>query len=323
MRSTSSLLQGNCIPEALDELKGHTKLSERLVSATLCLFSVQTVLGHSTTARNLLKLLQSMTQSMGGIGSVNCILGTDILTCDIFFALRFQTRPLFPAKTWARKIAEATDQRPEKTVDLSSLKDFPVPFDTIVSLHELFAVREAVAQPTSKLQTWLQFRRLECLSRLADHVVNLKLYPHHYAEPAVEVVLTNATLLLAVMMGGSPEPTQTAKSCSFRLRESLLELKPEDFALHFAALCSAVNLGALTERAVPVDVPWFQMQQSSMAYGGPAARIFDHEVLLRDVDRGSVLRTCDDLQGLYIFSDLTWRLACNLEQRSAEPQLGT
>lgn len=304
--------------EATSQLRTPTIANERLCCAVLSLFSVQTVLGHSDTARHLLKLLWKLVESLGGLSSIEHSLQMEMLSCDIFFAIRSRTRPLFHFKSWRpRDIPDLYKQRLTSNVDISELRDFSTLTEIMISMYELFDVYAEFRGLNEDLKQWCRARRYECLSRLADHQVSLTLYPHHYSNPRVESALANAALLLAVMVGGCPEPIRMKRSLLCRLRKALMQLQPGDFGSYSVLLRSITALGSLVEQSLPYAQPWFQYLLQEYDFAPLLTGIFDHSALQQEVEAQAMrCRTSDAFSGLYLHSDISWGLDSNIKLRT-------
>jgi hypothetical protein len=295
--------------EALSELSTVPDVGARLYVAVMSLFLVQSILGQSDTARNLLKVLKSLIEPNGGIESLDVPLRLDVLSCDTFFAIRHQTRPLFSTKTWsAGKLAEPYRQRLGTKFDLADLRAFSAILDIVASLYELFDIRTSTSDAKDDLQQWCGLRRLECLSRLADHQVNLTLYPHRYSSGQVELAISAAALLLTVLIEGSPEPVQLGQTLLLRLRNSVAQLQPHHFASYPNLLRSIIDLGALAEHVLPVDQFWFQMHADVSSQSRYSMGVFDYPPLKREVEKGPEFRMFDTYPGLLLYSDISWRV---------------
>lgn len=295
--------------EAMSEMSTVPDVGARLYVAAVSLFLVQSILGRSDTARNLLKMLKNIIELNGGIASLDVPLRLEVLSCDTFFAIRHQTRPLFSTKTWSAGIlAEPYRQRLGTKFDVADLREFSTLLDIVASLYELFDVRTSISDAKDDLQQWCGLRRLECLSRLADHQVNLKLYPHRYSSGHVELAISAAALLLAVLVEGSPEPVQLGQILLLRLRDSVAQLQPHHFASYSNLLRSIVDLGALAEHVLPVDQFWFQMHALHSSQSRCSLGVFDYPPLKREVELGPEFRMFDTYLGILLYSDISWRV---------------
>lgn len=321
-----------------ESLRESDKATCNHLQAVLDIFSCETVSGNSRRARAFLKLLNGLVNQCGGITSLEVSLREEILSCDCYFSLRYATRPLFPAKDWAIGKLDApwTSQieRMDPCVYQSKrspsalVADFPTLRLVLDALQELFTVHAGLLHcylpQDAQLLQWYRIRKLYCVSRLADHYVDITLYPYQLSFPSVEAYCTIAAVLLANMVLGCPEPINLGVTLMKTLRRLLDNgANGQEQPRHRNLRLWAVYVGSLAERVHAPSWPGsvqlgFQAELASMSCvegsdDWPVLEQVLRQVLYDDdlqqeVQCGTPCRTLDLVHGLYTTCGLSWRL---------------
>lgn len=207
--------------------------------AILKLFSAETTLDNTSTARIHLKMLRNIVSAEGGVILLDSWFRENLLSADCYFALKYETRPLFPASEWTpgplsqpwkTRLATARvtgDHAPgvDPAVEHATLRSI------VTDLRELFRVERYVnshdVPGDDQLLRWRQLRKFDCISRLADHQLNVKIYPHLYLRPKLQLAICAAVALMAALVLGSPEPVRFGLKLVTELRGKVVEAKSE------------------------------------------------------------------------------------------------
>lgn len=188
--------------------------------AILKLFSAETALDNTATARVHLKMLRTLVQAQGGVILLDSWFRENLLAADCYFALKCETRPLFPASEWTpgslsqpwRASIAATEILGDHTPAVGAAVEHVQLRAVITDLRELFDVEKYVdahnLQADDQLLRWRQLRKFDCVNRLADHQLNVKLFPHLYREPRLHAAICTAIALMISMVLAGPEPVR-------------------------------------------------------------------------------------------------------------------
>ncbi|KAG9773811.1 hypothetical protein KCU88_g5704, partial [Aureobasidium melanogenum] len=274
----SRFFQGQAVTELRQRVARLGPQDPITFKAILKLFSSETLVDNTSVARTHLKMLRKLVNGAGGVIMMDTWFREDILSCDCYFALRYDTRPLFPVRQWtpgplnqpwkARLLALGVAEDHATGVD-SQVED-AVMKAVVADLRELFRVHEYTQMhqiaADDQLLRWQQLRKFDCISRIADHHVNLTIYPHLFQRPLTQTYTCMAMALMTNMMLGSPEPVRFGLKLIAGLRskmqESRAEVDAEDDNQHqYRGLrLWALYVGSLAERVHPVEAEeegWF------------------------------------------------------------------
>ena len=216
----SRYFQGQAMTELRQRVARQDMQDLITLKAILKLFSSETLVDNTSVARMHLKMLRNLVNAAGGVILMDAWFREDLLSCDTYFALKYETRPLFPAQEWtpgplsqpwkARLLSAGIFG--DHAAGIDPLIEHPSMKAVITDLRELFKANEYTQNhdvPTDdQLLRWLQLRKFDCISRLADHNVNLAIYPHLFQRPLTQAYSCIATVLITNMVLGSPEPAR-------------------------------------------------------------------------------------------------------------------
>ena len=311
------------------------------LKAILRLFSAETALDNTSTARVHLKMLRNIVTHEGGVIVIDSWFRENLLAADCYFALKYQTRPLFPVsewtpgtlnQSWKTRLATARfigDHPPEVDEVLdSALKSI------IIDLRELFRVDRYLLSHTipsdDQLLRWRQLRKLDCLNRLADHQLSLKIYPHLYERSELQLAVCAAIALLTAMVLGNPEPVRFGIRLIHELRsrieaaninlsnnnDNLDTADPKFLKLVFWMLYVG-RMGEETHPVLEAD-EWFagevekaaaELDLESLEDQHTLAKHFLHsQSLVDEIHEGRSKRMICSLDGLYESCGTSWRL---------------
>jgi hypothetical protein len=330
----SRQFQGN----AMRELRQRVALAgpQDLITlkAILKLFSTETLVDNTSVARMHLKMLRNLVNTAGGIILLDAWFREDLLSCDCYFALKYETRPLFPATEWTPgPLSQPWKARllsagilGDHAASIDPLLEQPVSKTVVSDLRELFKAHDYTRThevPTDdQLLRWQQLRKFDCISRLADHYVNLAIYPHLYHRPVTQSYICLATALMSAMVLGSPEPVRFGNKLLTELRKKLDASNAEGDATQFRrARFWALYVGSLGAKVHALDneeAEWFKgnFERASQEMGltgwddikkGLKQFLFS-ENLHQEIESGRLHRTIDARAGLYTASGCSWRM---------------
>lgn len=329
----SRYFQGQAMTE-LRQRVAHSGLQDVItLKAILKLFSSETLSDNTSVARMHLKMLRNLVNAAGGVILTDAWFREDLLSCDCYFALKYDTRPLFPASEWtpgplsqpwkARLLSAGVFGDHAASVD--PLVEHPVMKAVITDLRELFKAQEYTqihdVPNDDQVLRWQQLRKFDCISRLADHYVNLAIYPHLFLRPLTQAYTCAATGLMAAMVLGSPEPVRFGLKLLADLRKKLVESDSEgDIAQHRRLRLWALYVGSLAEKVHPVSATeevWFTTRYESLATAMGLSGWDDTKKVVRqflfsvnlhqEIESGRAHRVVDARQGLYTASGCSWR----------------
>lgn len=325
--------QGQAMLELRERVARQESQDLLTLKAILKLFSSETVVDNTSVARMHLKMLRKLVNAAGGILLTDAWFREDLLSCDCYFAMKSETRPLFPAHEWtpgplsqpwkARLLAASI--LGDHAAGVDSLVEHPLLKAVVTDLRELFTVYEYIlnhdVSPEDQLLRWQQLRKFDCISRTADHYVNLAIYPHLFERPHTQSYTCIAATLMANMVLGSPEPVRFGLKLINSLRRKLEESETEGGDDRTQRLrLWAVYVGSLAEKVHPVsteDERWFQtkhdLEAPAMGVSSweDTKKILRHflysEMLHQEIASGRAHRVSDFIQGLYSASGCSWR----------------
>jgi len=345
----SRYFQGQAMSELRQKVARPGSQDLITLKAILKLFSFETVVDNTSVARIHLKMLRNLVTQAGGIILLDSWFREDLLSCDCYFALKYETRPLFPAQEWtpgplsqpwkARLVSAGIVGDHAATID--PLIEHPVMKAIFTDLRELFKADQYVQNhdvpADDQLLRWRQLRKFDCVSRLADHYVNLIIYPHLFNRPRTETIACIATALMTNMTLGSPEPVRFGSKLLNGLRQKLGESLGEDDGEAEAEgesseseagdcryqrlMLWTLYVGSVAEKVHPaaarVDHEWFGRRFRSQAAKMNVSAWEDTRRVLRqflyseklhqEVETGRAHRQLDMLKGLYTTSGCSWR----------------
>ncbi|OQV08858.1 hypothetical protein CLAIMM_13072 [Cladophialophora immunda] len=347
----SRYFQGQAMTELRQRVARSGPQDLATLKAILKLFSSETLVDNTSVARMHLKMLRNLVNAAGGVILMDAWFREDLLSSDCYFALKYETRPLFPASEWtpgplsqpwkARLLSAGVFGDHAATID--PLVEHPIMKAVITDLRELFKAQEYTqthdVPSDDQLLRWKQLRKFDCISRLADHYVNVAIYPHLFQRPLTQAYTCVATALMTAMVLGSPEPVRFGLKLITDLRKKLTESASEDDAAQFRRLrLWALYVGSLAEKVHPVspaDEHWFheqyQSQFSEMGLSGwedtkkVIRQFLFSDKLHQEVESGRAHRAADARQGLYTASGCSWREPwsdTNLDMPEVEENVG-
>ena len=203
------------------------------IRAILFLFTSETLVNNAAGARVHLRMLRYLTSQGPGVASLDQWLRENILSCDAYFSLKYETRPYFPVNewspgplswTWKSSIA-AGRGRVVKAPEIAPSVESRKLRDIIRDLRELSEAHtyafSTELTPDEPLLRWIQLRRYECVSRLANLRVDIVLMPHLFTSPAIDSCVCTAASLWMALVFGSPEPLSFAQKLLTKLQQQL------------------------------------------------------------------------------------------------------
>ncbi|KIW18585.1 hypothetical protein PV08_02873 [Exophiala spinifera] len=303
------------------------------LKAILKLFASETLVDNTAVARMHLKMLRNLVNAAGGVLLMDSWFREDLLSSDCYFALKYETRPLFPAQEWTPgPLSQPWKARllsagilGEHAAGVDPLIEHPILKGVVTDLRELFKTREYLhlhEVPTDdQLLRWQQLRKFDCIARLADHHVNLSIYPHLFQQPITQAYSCIATALMASMVLGSPEPVRFGLRLITNLRAKITESESEGDNTYYSRLrLWALYVGSLAEKVHPVGTEhdlWFtkaytaQMAEMRLQGFDDVKKVIRHflysERLHQEVESGRPHRLVDAKQGLYSVCGTSWR----------------
>lgn len=329
----SRYFQGQAMTELRQRVAQQSPPDLITLKAILKLFSSETMGDNTSVARMHLKMIRNLINAAGGVILMDAWFREDLLSCDCYFALKYETRPLFPAQEWtpgplsqpwkARLLSAGISGDHAAGVD--ALVEHPVTKTVVTDLRELFKTWEYIQDhevpADDQLLRWQQLRKFDCISRLADHHVNLAIYPHLFQRPITQAYGCVATALMTNMVLGSPEPVRFGIKLIGDLRQKLRESEAEGESAPYRRLrLWALYVGSLAEKVHPVDIhndAWFDSSYRAQAADMGLSRWDDakkvmrqflySDLLHREIESGRPYRTADAKQGLYSASGCSWR----------------
>jgi hypothetical protein len=325
--------QGEAMRELRQRVVGSNPVDLITLKAVLKLFSAETLADNTSVARVHLKMLRNLVTAAGGVILTDAWFREDLLSCDCYFALKYETRPLFPAQEWTPgPLSQPWKARllsarlfGDHAAGVDPLVEHAVMKAVVTDLRELFRAREYTQShevpADEQLLRWQQLRKLDCISRIADHYVNLAIYPHLFHRPTTQASVCVATALITGMVLGSPEPVRFGLKLLGDLRKKLRESDAEGDPQRYRRLrLWALYVGSLAEKVYPVGVDdhaWFdshyRVEAADMGLSGwEDARKLVRQFLYSDklhqeLEAGRPYRTMDARQGLYSASGGSWR----------------
>lgn len=312
------------------------------LKAILRLFSAETALDNTSAARVHLKMLHTFIGTKGGIMTLDPWLRENILATDSYFALKFETRPLFLVGEWTPgPLSHAwKDQLTHtQTLDehLSNVNMGVEPIDLrnlIFDLRELYRVERYInsheVAADDNLLRWSPLRRYDCINRLAAHQLSVKIYPHLHLRPKLQLALCTAMALMTAMTLGCPEPVRSGLKMLKELHDKLTEARlesesnPDDAAEMKLENVDQVMfwmfyVGMLAEQVHPMDGTslWFLHEYDDLALQLDLLSSEGRHEVIRSVLWSSSLeeelnnhrprRASESRKGVYEACGMTWR----------------
>ena len=328
----SKMFQGQSMTELRQRISRKGAQDLLTFKAILKLFSSETIIDNTATARVHLKMLRNLVTVAGGVILLDSWFREDLLSCDCYFALKYGTRPLFPAQEWtpgplsqpwkARLASAGVNGDHAALVDASiehpSLKAVFTDLRELLRAQEYTEFHEVPSE--DQLLRWKQLRKFDCISRLADHYVSLTIYPHLYDKSATQIYATLAAALITNLVMGSPEPCRYGLKLLEELKKSLEESEDDyESPTNKKLRLWAAYVGSLGERAHPVQhKTWFRdyMRKTGAELGiegwDDAENVFKtflySNKLHEEIKNGRSYRQVDFRRGYYGASGTSWRL---------------
>ena len=309
--------------------------------AILRLFSAETALDNTSTARVHLKMLRTIVSAEGGVILLDSWFRENLLCADCYFALKYETRPLFPASEWTPgPLSQPWKARLSSArifADHASTVD-PVlegPLKTVIAdIRELFRVERYVNSHDlpfdDQLLRWCQLRKFDCISRLADHQLSVKIYPHLFERPKLQLATCAAVAMMSAIVLGSPEPIRFGlkliDDLHVKLIDAEIELGQETDATVAEDMPDATNLlfwivhvGALAEQTHPAphERAWFQRQFQTRSLQLTLQTREEQENIVKqflfsstvadEIAIGRASREVEVKKGVYEACGMTWR----------------
>lgn len=330
--------QGHAMTELRRRVARNTSQDLLTLKAILKLFSAETIQDNTGVARVHLKMLRNLVTAGGGVILLDCWFREDLLSCDCYFSLKYGTRPTLPAQEWTP--GPLSQPWKARLMSAGVLGDHAANIDpsiehavlkTIVTdLRELFKAHEYVAEHAlpsdDQLLRWRQLRKLDCISRLADHYTNLTIYPHLYDRPHTQALTSIAAMLFTNMILGSPEPVRYGLKLLTILREKLRESQGEGNGDMQRLRLWVVYVASLAEKVHPVaesEAGFFGTNMKAMvrklkledweAMKQILRQFLFSETLQREIESGRAFRKADFIRGLYSASGISWRQPAPME----------
>ena len=313
------------------------------LKAILKLFSAETTLDNTSTARVHLKMLRNVVSAEGGVILLDSWFRENLLAADCYFAVKYETRPLFPTNEWtpgplsqpwkARLVnARVVD---DHASSVNSAVEHAALRSIITDLRELFRVERYInshdVPDDDQLLRWRQMRKFDCISRLADHQLNVKIFPHLYLRPKFQLATCAATALMTALVLGSPEPVRFGLKLVTELRgkvtdaraelgEESHEDEDEDELDPTNVMFWLLYVGMLGEKTHPVprQMLWFEREFSRATAELGFDTVRDQEnvikqllcspALSKEVQDNRAHRMEEVRKGVYEACGMSWRL---------------
>ena len=330
----SRVYRGQVMTELRQRVAHKEAQNSVTLKAILKLFSFETIFDNTSIARAHLKALRNLVVTMGGVVLLDSWFREDLLSCDCFFALKCGTRPTFPASDWtpgslsqpwkARLISAGIfddhSARIDSLVEHSNLKAIMRDLRELFRAQTYILINEVAAD--DQLLRWRQLRKFDCISRIADHHVNLTIYPYLYNKPKTQGFTSCAVALIIILILGCPEPVRFGLRMLDQLQAKLIDSESESDVSESGPLrLWACYVGSLTERVHPVASPkrvWFRSKMQRTASQLEVSGWDDMKKILRqfifseklhqEIGQGPKFRQKDFCLGLYGGCGTSWRM---------------
>lgn len=341
--SQACFFQVQAMTELRRKLSVISQGSDQLtLKAILKLFSAETALDNTAAARVHLKMLRTFIGAKGGIIMLDPWLRENLLATDCYFALKYETRPLFPvsewtlgplSQPWKSQLAQAglsDDHLPNVDGGIEHINVRSI----ISDLRELFRVELYInthdVAAEDQLLRWRLLRKYDCVNRLADHQLSLKIYPHLYSRPRLQLATCAAVALMTAMVLGCPEPVRSGLKLLAELRARILEARAESETTFEGDKGSTAEdidrvmlwmlyVGNTAEQVHPVPEYsiWFATQFDTLArqlnrLGLESQRhlfkgILFSKILAEEIHHRRLYRTSESRRGVYEACGMSWR----------------
>ncbi|KAK5094055.1 hypothetical protein LTR70_005497 [Exophiala xenobiotica] len=310
------------------------------LKSILKLFSAETALDNTSTARVHLKMLRDAVSAEGGVIQLDLWFRENLLAADCYFALKYETRPVFPASEWTpgplsqpwkARLANARVAR-DHAPSIDSAVAHATLRNITSDLRELFRVERYIAShevpSDNQLLRWRQLRKFDCISRLADHQLSVKIYPHLYLRPKLQLAICAAIALMAAMVLGSPEPVRFGLKLVTEFHGKVMDARaelgedgpededqPDPTKLIFWLL----YVGMLGEKThpVPQQLVWFEHEYLRVSgelgldtkkdQENVAKQLLYSPALSEEVQGNRARRTQEVRRGVYEACGMSWR----------------
>lgn len=309
------------------------------IRAILFLFTSETLVDNAAGARVHLRMLRHLVSQGAGVASLDPWLKENILSCDAYFALKYETRPQFPATEWSpgplssgwkNRIA-ARRGRTVRAPDIDSSVENRKVRDVIRDLRELAEAQVYVLStqlpPDEPILRWIQLRKYDCVSRLASLAVDIVLMPHLFGVPAIESCICTVASLWMALVFGSPEPLSFQRRLLLKLNQKLESTTvPLPANLKVWALYVGKTAAETTSPGCQVH-EWFNRNFNGVTQAekldredkliAVLRRFLFSEKIHQEIKNGRRRREKDVLTGVFIASGCSWRAP--LEDFSGPP----
>ena len=237
MLRQSRQFQTNAITILQDRTQSEHEIRHPLTfRAILYLFTSETMVENTAQARIHLKMLQRIVADLGGLAHAEPWLKENLVSGDAYFALKTETRPLFPTSDWSpgslsagwrTRVAGGKGRVPrhpelDASIDSRQLKELFRDLRELSDAHS-YVLSDKLA-PDEPLLRWVHLRKHDCTSRIANTLVDIAIKPHLFASPAVQSCACLALAILMSLIFGSPEPLTTGRKLVSKLELQLRQL---------------------------------------------------------------------------------------------------
>ncbi|KAK5090161.1 hypothetical protein LTR05_000331 [Lithohypha guttulata] len=342
LASQACFLQIQAMSELRERLNQRSASFEPLtIKAILRLFSAETALDNTSTARVHLKMLRNVVSSQGGTILLDPWSRANVLSADCYFALKYETRPLFPLQEWSP--GSLTQPWKARLAMANIVGDHSSSVDAIIDgvlksilldLRELFRIDKYMnshnVSPDDQIFRWRTLRKLDCISRLGEQQLSVKIYPHLFARPKLRYAICGGIALLTAMVLESPEPVRFGLKLTTELRHKVSEAQTEaDHQTDASSESIKSNknkvlfwllyIGMLGERTHPLasDAIWFKSKFEDMARQLNLNTEQDQQAILKqflwssslseEIKRGQIARKEEMQRGVYESCGMSWR----------------
>lgn len=315
--------------------------------AVLGLFCTETALDNTADARVHMKWIHGAVKAGDGLNLLDPWFHLNLMSADSYFALKYDTRPLFAETdcqlgflTQGRATRLSQDNvSDEHARQVDSTVTEPILRNIILELRSLFATERSMSivgtERGSQMLNSRQLRRINVINRLANHGLNLRLYPYLYRRPELQLATCHAVTLMTAMVLGSPEPVRFGLKLISDLRSQIGKARRESKRIEHVAASQEIGeeplffwlayVGTLGEQTHPVqkEALWFENELTIAAHDHSMSmtearrtippRFLYSTKLEEEVNGRRAFRTSDTITGVYLASGTSWRnpLTCD------------
>lgn len=259
---------------------GSVQSIHTFLKARLRIFTAETMQENNAIAREHLRSLRTTVVAHGGILVLDPWLQQNLLSADTYFALSYGTRPQFRAIDWRQgtlkhpmldiavnnQVKMRSRPKIHLTVENVALRSTMEDLRDLLDMHAYFQSKGA--NMDNQLSHWSHLQRLNALSRLADHRVNVNLFPHQFLLPKFQLAICTSIALMTAMVLGSPEPVRFGLKLLSDLQSEFVEARREfqsmkqfdsrDVEFYQCAFVWVAYVGMLGSQVHPVpNAEWF------------------------------------------------------------------